>query len=78
MASFTVRVVNDDQEGMKGERVVLEFRGLTRGMSADEYTNSDGYAEFDDYEEGEVDVYVDGKNYGSYRYEDGGSITITK
>jgi hypothetical protein len=78
MASFEVRVVNDDQKGIRGCRVRLEFEGLTRGISSDEQTDSDGCASFDGYDEGEVIVYVDGRNLGTYTYRDGGSITITK
>ena len=77
MASFTVRVVNDDQEGRAGVRVRLEFTDLTRGMSASENTDDDGRADFDGYDEGEVNVYVDGQNYGSYDYREGDEITIT-
>lgn len=77
MASFDVHVVNDDQEGIKGIRVVLGFTSVLRGMTAVEYTDSDGHAEFDGYDEGEVEVFVDGSSYGNYFYEDGGGITIT-
>jgi len=75
---FSVRVVNDNQEGVSGIRVRLEFSGITRGMSDDAYTDDQGYAEFDGYDPGEVDVYVDGSNMGTYSYADGDSITITR
>jgi hypothetical protein len=78
MASFEVRVVNDDQKGLSGVRVRLGFKGLIRGMSSEEYTDSDGAAYFSGYEEGDITVYIDGRDYGSYYYGDGGSITITK
>ena len=78
MAAFEVHVVNDEQEGIRGCRVRLEFKGLTRGMSDDETTDSDGCAYFDDYEDGEIIVYIDGSSYGSYDYRGGDSITITK
>lgn len=78
MADFDVHVVNDDQEGMSGVRVKLVFTGLLRGFTGEEYTDSDGHAEFSGYDEGEVDVYIDGSSYGSYDYRDGDSITITK
>ena len=77
MASFEVRVVDDEQEGLKGVRVALEFVSLTRGM-ATEYTDSDGSAYFDGYDKGDIEVYLDGSSYGKYYYEDGGCITITK
>ena len=75
---FSVRVVDDDQKGVSGIRVTLEFTDVTRGMSDEVYTDNDGYAEFDGYDDGEVVVYVDGSNAGAYRYENGGSITITR
>ncbi len=78
MASFEVQVVNDNQDGISGVRVRLEFTSRTRAMSAEEYTGSDGTANFSDYEEGEINVYVDGSNEGTHDYRDGGSITITK
>ncbi len=77
MASFDVRVVNDDQEGIRGARVVLGFTSVLMGMTDEKYTDSDGYAEFDRYDEGEVEVFVDGSSYGNYLYENDGGITIT-
>lgn len=78
MAQFDVHVVDAEQEGMSGIRVVLDFTGILRGITAKEYTDAYGHAEFDNYDEGEVEVFVDGSSYGNYFYEDGGSITITK
>lgn len=75
---FDVHVVNDEGDGIEGVRVVLGFTSILRGMTAEEYTDSDGHAEFDGYDEGEVEVYVDGASYGRYRYEDGGGISISK
>ena len=77
MASFEVRVVNDAQDGLSGVRVGIEFTSLPRGM-ADEITDVDGSAHFNEYDEGDINVYIDGRNYGSYYYRSGGSITITK
>jgi hypothetical protein len=78
MAAFDVRVINDDQEPVDGVRVRLEFISVSRGMSEEEYTDTDGIASFDGYDEGEIRVYLDGSNFGDYQYEDGGEITITK
>ena len=78
MASFEVRVVNDDQQGLRGVRVSLSFTSLLRGKTAAESTDSDGSASFAGYEEGEVTVYIDGRDYGTYSYRDGECITITK
>jgi hypothetical protein len=78
MASFSVRVVDDDDEGVAGVRVVLSFTSPLRGQSDAERTDEDGYAEFDGYEEGEIKVFLDGSDYGTFDYEDGESITITR
>lgn len=78
MASFTVQVVDDEQSGVGSARVALSFTSPIRGMTAEEYTDSDGYAYFDGYEEGEVQVFVDGASCGDYSYRDGDIITITR
>jgi len=77
MASFNVQALNEEQEPVSGTRVVLEFTSILRGMTAEEYTDSDGYANFDGYEEGEVKVYVNGSSHGTYYYRDGNNITRT-
>jgi hypothetical protein len=76
--SFEVRVVNDDGDGVSGVRVVLSFTDPTRGQSDAEFTDSDGSADFDGYEDGEVKVFLDGADYGAFSYRDGDSITVTK
>lgn len=73
---FDVHVVDGDELGVEGVRVVLSFQGRTRGQTDPIYTDSDGHAEFDGYEDGAVEVFLNGEDYGRYRYEDGGGITI--
>ncbi len=75
---FSVRVINGKRQGVSGVRVKLEFKGVTRGMSMGEYTDSQGYAKFSGYDPGDVLVYVDGASCGTYPYRDGGSINITR
>jgi hypothetical protein len=77
MASFSVRVVNGEQKPVSGVRVVLIFTDPLRGATREEYTDSNGFAYFDNYDEGEVEVFIRGASYGKYYYEDGESITIT-
>lgn len=77
MASFSVRVVDDDQKPISGARVVLGFTSVLRGMTTEDYTDSDGYAYFDGYDEGDMEVFVRGSSYGTYYYGNGDSITIT-
>ena len=76
--SFEVRVVNDEERGVSGVRVVLSFTDPTRGQTDAERTDSDGCAEFSGYEDGEVKVFLDGSDYGAFDYRDGDSITITR
>lgn len=76
--SFEVRVVNDDDEGLEGIRVRLEFTELSRGISDEEYTDPEGSAYFEDYDEGPVKIYINGRDFGEYLYEDGSCITINK
>jgi len=79
MASFTVKVVNDNQEGISGVRVRLAFTDIDRAMSNPEYTtDDDGRADFDGYDDGEIEVFIDGSSYGTYQYVDEDEITITK
>ncbi len=75
--SFEVRVVDDDGDGVRGVRVVLSFTDPTRGQSNAEHTDSDGCAEFSGYEDGEIKVFLDGANAGTFDYRDGDSITVT-
>ncbi len=73
---FDVHVVDEDELGIEGVRVVLSFRGATRGQTDAVYTDADGHAEFDGYEDGAIEVYLNGDGYGRYDYEDGAGITI--
>jgi hypothetical protein len=75
---FDVHVVNEEGDAIEGARVVLSFTSVLRGVSTEEYTDSDGHADFDGYDDGEVQVFVNGSSYGTYHYEDGGGITITE
>lgn len=77
MGRFDVRVVNNKGEGKKGVRVVLGFNSILRGMTSDVYTDSDGHARFNGYDDGEVTAYLNGSDYGTFYYRNGGSITIT-
>lgn len=77
MASFSVRVVDDENIPIQGAHIVLRFTDPLRGMTVEDYTDSDGYADFVGYEEGEAEVFVSGSSYGTHYYNDGETITIT-
>lgn len=74
---FTVRVIDDDQDPVEGARVMISFTSMLRGHSTTEYTDSEGRAEFSDYEDGEINVFVNGDNVGTHYYKDDDEITIT-
>lgn len=76
--AFEVQVLNEDEEGVEGVRVVLSFGGATRGQTEPELTDVEGFAVFDGYDDGEITVYLNGTDYGRFRYEDGEAITITQ
>jgi len=73
--SFTVQVLNENDDPVKHAKVMLSFKDYTNSI---EYTDSDGYAYFDSHKNNrEMTVYVNGNDYDEYTYEDGESITIT-
>lgn len=79
MSVFTIRVVDDEDEGIGGVRVKVSFLDRQKGKSmAEQKTDSDGYADFDGDDEGEIDVFLNGTSYGTYEYAEGDEITIEK
>ena len=76
MTSFSVRVINVNQKPIEGIRVMLEFATLIRAKRRNEFTNSEGYAYFNGYEDGEVLIFIMGTIYGKYHYLNGESITV--
>ncbi len=76
--AFTVRVVNTGGDPVVDIRVVLSFKGPSRGLTAAEYTGADGRAEFDGHEEVDVIVFVDGRDCGTFPYREGGAVTVTE
>ncbi len=76
MATFKIRVLDEAQEPMLGERVVMEYTQPRHAMSSDEHTDSKGYVEFSGYEPGEGHIFVHGARFGPYQFRDGDEITI--
>jgi len=76
---FTIRVVDDEDEGIGGVRVKVSFLDRLKGKAiAEQKTDSDGYADFEGDEEGEIEVFLNGTSYGTYEYAEGDEITIEK
>jgi len=76
--SFTIKVLDDKGEPVGGVRVRLAFTDPTRGMSHPEYTtDSHGEADFHGYDDGEVEVFLDGRSYGTQNYSNGDYVEIT-
>ena len=68
MADLEVRVLNNKDRGIEGIAIRLGFNDIDRGMSDTEYTDSDGSAYFNGFEDGEFTLYVDHKSEGDYYY----------
>lgn len=66
---FTVKVVDRSTGNpKKGARVMVCFDGLFRGVTDDEYTDSDGEAHFNN-DNGTGIIYVDGEKEYEGRIE---------
>ena len=75
--NFSIRVVDDEGEGVEGVEVYVNY-----SMTIDhQYTDDDGWAEFekdqfmDSVATGEV--IINGVNYGKYSFEDGDTHSFT-
>lgn len=76
--AFTIIAVDEDGRGIEGLRVSLRFVEPTRGDAPTGDTDEDGRAEFEGFDEGEVQVFVDGVDCGVFEYDDGEIVTITR
>ena len=75
---FRICVADRCRNGISGVRVMVEFLCSARGVTDEAYTDSDGWAAFDGYDDSEIEVYIDGASHGVHRYEEGSSVTIIK
>jgi len=64
----SVKVCNNSGNSISNAKVSIEFKGLTRGFSSTEYTDSNGIASFDN-ESGNCKIYVNGKTVYEGRIE---------
>lgn len=75
--SFKIQVFNAQHKTVSGTRVTFAFTSLFRGMSTSEYTDGSGIATFNTkYDDGKIEVYVDGRSQGECYYKWGQSITV--
>jgi hypothetical protein len=75
---FTVRVINDEGRGVQGRRVVLSFTSSARGQSNPQFTDHDGRARFSGFQPGEIRVYVDGGDCGTFSLAEGATVHVTR
>lgn len=77
--SLDVQVLDSDGDPIKGCKVKIVIDGIWKGGSLEEFTDSDGHAEFEtaaDYEDSrELNIYVRGQSFGPYTIE-GGAYTV--
>lgn len=76
--AFTIKVIDDNGRGIEGLRVMLRFVEPMRGDPPTEDTDEEGRAKFEGFDEGEVQVFIDGVDCGVHNYEDGEIVTITR
>ena len=76
MVDFRVRVITAKQQPVEGVRVVMEFTKLTLDTIRRVFTDTNGYAHFEEQAEGEVNISVMGTKYGTYQCLNGTSITV--
>lgn len=73
--SLDVQVLDSDGDPMEGVKVKIIIDGIFSGGSLEEFTDSDGHAEFesaDDYESyRKLNIYVRGQSFGPYDIGDG-------
>jgi hypothetical protein len=72
MCSFLVVVMDNNENPLEGALVRIEFTSPDRAVSTLEYTDSKGVAKFRGQAEGQIKVFVNSKDYGTYCYEDSG------
>lgn len=75
--SFDVKAVDDEQGGVSGVEVILEYTTLLPSQSERRITGSDGLAAFSDCREGEVELFFDGDSYGLVYLKRGYSVILT-
>lgn len=77
--SLDVHVLDSNGAAMEAIKVEIVIAGIFSGGSLQEFTDSDGHAEFEtasDYESSrELNIYVRGQSFGPY-YIGGGAYTI--
>lgn len=76
--AFTITIIDDTGRGIEGLRITLRFVEPLRGDAPTEDTDEDGRAEFEGFDEGEVQVFIDGVDCGVHNYDDGEIVTITR
>jgi len=76
--AFVVTIVDQNDKGIEGLRVMLRFVEPTRGDAPTMDTDENGSAEFEGFDQGEVQVFVDGAECGVFDYEDGETVKITR
>ncbi|MFA6806801.1 MAG: hypothetical protein WCR29_05215 [Bacteroidales bacterium] len=75
MGNFSIRVVYDDGTPAQNINVFVSYSGL--GGHDEEYTDSDGWTEFDNYGNDYGAIYVDGDKIGEYDLSDDSSYSFT-
>jgi len=72
--SLNVQVLGNDGDPVEGVKVKIVIDGVFSGGSLEEFTDSDGHAEFEtagDFESyRKLNIYVRGQSFGPYNIDD--------
>lgn len=75
--NFSIRVVDDEGEGVEGIKVFINY-GMTHHQDT---TDEDGWVEFDKpqilHSVATGEVYIDGVSQGDYSFENGDTYSFT-
>ena len=75
MGHFSVRVVDSDGDPIEDIGVMIDY-GLLHGVD-EKRTDSDGWAEFHNYEDEPGTIWVHGENMGDHSLSDGKAYSFT-
>lgn len=74
-----VYVLDRDGDPVEGTEVTIDIAGIWKGGTLEEYTDSEGHAEFETAENYEpsrgLTIYVRGQSFGPYEIS-GGAYTV--
>ena len=73
---FRIKVVDGGLRGVGNVPVKLEFCAEWPDVAGIGWTDEEGFVVFEGFEDGEVEVHVNGRGCGVYEYRNGYQLTV--